>query len=116
MIKATELRIGKDICWQAAVSSYISFMEGHFSDRIELDGASARSLKNIYKELKSLAEEKRMYWTRDIATRSLLMFFNFAWNYSKVIRSVKWFLVYSNKYKTEILEQIKLYKNQKTKQ
>lgn len=99
--------------WKSLVGCYLVFMQTQLGTHVELDAAKGKALKLVVKMLRENAENQRVAWTQEIATRTLLFFLNYAWKVSEIIKTEKWFIISVHKHRVELLDKIKLLKSQK---
>jgi hypothetical protein len=96
--------------WRDSVAVLLEFTATKFGHTVPFLPTEARPLKNILKRLREQSNERQVAWTREICTRTLSAFLQWAWKAEPVPHTEKFFLIYASKYKEEILETIRLYK------
>jgi hypothetical protein len=96
--------------WKESVAILLAFTADKFGHPVPFLPTEARPLKNILKRLHEQSNERQVAWTREITTRTLSVFLQWAWLAEPVPHSEKFFLIYADKFKDEIIETIRLYK------
>lgn len=106
--------------WKSAVAVLLTFLAANFGESAaKLQMSMPRDLKMILRHLRENAENLNFSWDTNTACRTLFYFLEFARTINlpeiTVPHDAKWFMVFCNQHKDEILEQIRIYKLQKTK-